>query len=148
MADEKEIRSTEHGTEKEKLKIARLNKPDAQHRKRLREALQGVSDDAMASLLLNIKQGDSQALNIWASRVLPQPKSVMEPVKFKISKGGTLVEKCDEVLAAIADGKLPPDIGLNLITALGTMARVVEVDELAKKLESLEAMLAGNGGES
>lgn len=131
-----------------KLNFTRLSKPGAQHRKMLRDALTGVSDDAMAALLINIKAGDSQALNIWANRVLPQPKSTMEPVKFKLPPKGSILEKCEAVLQAIADGQLPPDIGLNMITALGAIQKVIESEELAKQLEELKAMVEALNGNS
>lgn len=129
--------------EQAKLQIARQKKPGAQHRKMLKEALAGISDEAMAALLVNVKAGDSQALNIWANRVIPVQRSMMEPVQFKLPKSGTVLEKTEAVMQAIATGKLPPDIGVSMIQALGTVARIVETDELAKELAELKQMLGG-----
>lgn len=130
--------------EQAKLQIARQKKPDAQHRKMLRDALAGISDEAMAALLVNVKAGDSQALNIWANRVLPVQRAMMEPVKFSLPKSSTVLEKTEAVMQAIATGKLPPDIGVSMIQALGTVSRIIETDELAKEIAELKQMLGGN----
>lgn len=43
------------------------------------------------------------------------------------------------MLAAVEAGKLPPSQGAALLGAIGTLARVVEVDELTSRVEALEA---------
>jgi hypothetical protein len=35
-------------------------------------------------------------------------------------------------------GQIPPDIGSQLITALANQSRIVEIDELTKRIEILE----------
>ena len=44
----------------------------------------------------------------------------------------------DWLLAAIARGELPVDAGRSLIEALGTLANLVQVDEMLKRIEALE----------
>lgn len=43
------------------------------------------------------------------------------------------------MLAAVAAGELAPGQGAALLASIGTLARVVEVDELARRLDVLEA---------
>ena len=38
----------------------------------------------------------------------------------------------------MADGDLRPDIAAHLVTAAGTLARIIEIDGLKDRLESLE----------
>ena len=38
----------------------------------------------------------------------------------------------------MADGDLPPDIAAQLVAAAGTLARIIEIDGLKDRLESLE----------
>ena len=114
-----------------------------QSRKQLREALNAMIPSAVASLEKRVSEGDLGALQLIASRVLPVPKSTMEPVKFTLQANSTLVEKCEAVMQAIATGKLPPDIGLNMMQALNGMAKVIETEELAKQIEELKELVGG-----
>ena len=41
-------------------------------------------------------------------------------------------------MALIANGEIAPDTGSQLITALGTLARVAEIDELTARITILE----------
>ncbi len=51
---------------------------------------------------------------------------------------GTLTEQGRAVLASVAAGELAPGQGAALLGAIGTLARVSEVDELARRIEALE----------
>ena len=51
---------------------------------------------------------------------------------------GTLTEQGRAVLAAVAGGQLAVSQGSQLLTAIGTLARVVEIDELTQRIEALE----------
>ena len=51
---------------------------------------------------------------------------------------GTLTEQGRAVLASVASGELAPGQGAALLGAIGTLARVTEIDELARRIEVLE----------
>jgi hypothetical protein len=51
---------------------------------------------------------------------------------------GSLAEQGNEIIKATMSGKIPPDIGSQLITALANQAKVIEIDELTKRIEALE----------
>ena len=51
---------------------------------------------------------------------------------------GTLTEQGRAVMAAVAAGDLAPSQGAALVGALGALARVAEVDELAARVAALE----------
>ena len=123
--------------------IQQARKTNEASRKQLREALNAMIPSAVTSLQKRVDEGDLGALQLIASRVLPVPKSTMEPVKFSLPANSSLVEKCDAVMQAIATGKLPPDIGLNMIQALNGMAKVIETEELAKQIEELKELVGG-----
>lgn len=124
--------------------IQQARKTNEASRKQLREALNAMIPSAVTSLQKRVDEGDLGALQLIASRVLPVPKSTMEPVKFSLPANSSLVEKCDAVMQAIATGKLAPDIGLNMMQALNGMAKVIETEELAKQIEELKQMLGGD----
>ena len=42
------------------------------------------------------------------------------------------------MLASVASGELAPGQGAALLGAIGTLARVTEIDELARRIEVLE----------
>lgn len=51
---------------------------------------------------------------------------------------GSLTEQGRAVLAAVGAGELAPGQGAQLITAIGSLARVAEIDEIAARLAALE----------
>jgi hypothetical protein len=84
--------------------------------------------------------GDVQAARTLLERCLPVYRTAAEPVALpELAEADGLTDKAHSVLAAIADGRIPPDLGAQLLTAIGTVARVAEVDELTRRLEALEA---------
>ncbi|MDO9189028.1 MAG: hypothetical protein Q7U24_04100 [Sulfurimicrobium sp.] len=46
-------------------------------------------------------------------------------------------------MTAAAGGNLPPDIASQLIAAVGALARVVEMDELERRIAQLEGVKNG-----
>lgn len=52
---------------------------------------------------------------------------------------GTLTEQAQAVLAEVSAGRLAPGQGAALLGGIATLARVIEVDELAARIEKLEA---------
>lgn len=83
--------------------------------------------------------GDVQAARTLLERALPVYRAAAEPVQVQGMGGAeTLTDKARVVLEAVADGRVPPDIGAQLVTAIGTVARVAEVDELLRRIEALE----------
>ena len=51
---------------------------------------------------------------------------------------GSLTEQGRAVLASVASGELAPGQGATLLGAIGTLARVAELDELAARVAELE----------
>lgn len=74
-------------------------------------------------------------------RVIP-PLRATEEAALLALPSGTLTEQGRAVLGAVASGELAPGQGAALLAAIGTLARVVELDELARRVAALE----GNDG--
>lgn len=85
--------------------------------------------------------GDVQASRLLLERSIAPLKSI-EPTQALALPDGTLTEQGRAVLAAVAGGLLAPSQGSALLSAIGALARVAEIDELVKRIEALEA---GNG---
>ena len=105
---------------------------------KMRESLAGDVPEILAGLVTAAKGGDVQAARLILERVLPPLKGVEQPVTLSLPDGGTLTAKADAMLCAAADGQIAPGQAAQLISALGAMARVAEIDELAKRIEKLE----------
>ncbi|MBK9238524.1 MAG: hypothetical protein IPO19_22185 [Rhodoferax sp.] len=82
--------------------------------------------------------GDVQAARLILERVLPPVKAVEQAVTLQLPEDGTLTAKAAAVLSAAAVGLLAPGQAAQLIAALGTLAKLSEVDELAARIKTLE----------
>jgi hypothetical protein len=81
--------------------------------------------------------GDPQSMRILLDRVLPslRPIEVATPISLPDS---SLTDQGRAVLAAVASGDLAPGQGAQLLAAIGTLSKVSEIDELAKRVAQLE----------
>jgi hypothetical protein len=50
------------------------------------------------------------------------------------------------VLAAVAEGSMSPDSAKSLLEALGVQSRLIESDELVKRIEALEQIKENRSG--
>lgn len=83
--------------------------------------------------------GDVQAARTLLERALPVYRAAAAPVRLpELAETQSLTAKAGTILDCVARGKIPPDLGSQLIAALGNVARVAEIDELARRIEALE----------
>ena len=101
-------------------------------RAEIAEHLPGIIDKTVEMA----KGGDTTAIKLLMDRVLPALRPVDTPVSFAL--GGTLTESGQAVLQAVETGSMTPDQASKLLTGIGTLARVTEVDELTRRVEALE----------
>ena len=106
---------------------------------RLRASLAGEVPEILAGMVLAAKGGDVQAARLILERILPPVKAIEQAVEIQLPAGGTLTAKGRAVLSAVAGGDLAPTQGAALLGAIGTLARVTEIDELAARITALEA---------
>jgi hypothetical protein len=108
---------------------------------RLRASLARDVPDILAVLVLAARGGDVQAARLILERVLPPVKAVELAQAINLPTDGTLTAKGNAVLHAVAAGKLAPALGSALLGAIGTLARVTEMDELDARVAELENKL-------
>lgn len=104
---------------------------------RFREAVEPrlpVIITAMADAAAN---GDAQAAKLLLDRAIPPFKPVAHPTGFHL-EGGSLTERAESILAAVAAGALAPSDGKGLIDGLAALARLIEMDEIERRLKALE----------
>lgn len=91
------------------------------------------------------KAGDVAAARLLLDRVLPALKPVEEVVSLPLD-GATLTDRGRAALDAIAGGQLAPGQGAALLGAIGALAKLVEADELNRRVEALEKRYGTTGG--
>jgi hypothetical protein len=90
-----------------------------------------------AVLVKKAKDGDMAAIRIVAERVCPAMKAV-ESVEPLDMPGATLTERGTSVFDALSRGELGASQASQLLQALGALAKVIETDELEKRIRALE----------
>ena len=104
-------------------------------RKNLAEDLPAI----LAKLVELAKQGDTTAIKLILDRICPTIKPQALPVNLPIVE--SLAGQGQEVINATMTGKIPPDIGSQLITALSNQGKLIELQELADRLTRIEKQL-------
>ena len=104
---------------------------------KLRAAIAGNVPAILQSLTAAAMAGDVQAARLLLERTLPALKPAEQAQALHLPDG-TLTAQGRAVLAAVSAGELAPGQGAALLGAIGTLARVAEVDELARRIEALE----------
>jgi len=105
---------------------------------KMRATLAKDAPDILAQLVTAAKAGDVQAARLILERVLPPVKPTEQPVELRLPAGDTLTAQGRAVLASVARGELAPTQGAALLGAIGTLARVTEIDELTARITALE----------
>ena len=111
--------------------------PGSGELQRLRAAIGEHVPEIIDQLVTAARGGDIQAARLILERVLP-PMKAIELAQAIDMPPGTLTDQGRAVLAAVAAGELAPGQGAQLLAAIGTLGKVVEVDELAARITALE----------
>ncbi len=107
---------------------------------RLRESIVDHVPAIITKLVKEAKAGDVQAAKLLLERVVPPLRAesiAMQFPELEIANG--LAQQGAAVVQAVARGEIPASIGAELLAGLGRHARLVELDELEKRLTELEA---------
>lgn len=112
--------------------------PGSGELQKLRASIAADVPDILAGLVAAAKAGDVQAARLILERVLPPVKATEQAVELQLPDGGTLTAQGRAVLSAVAGGELAPGQGAQLLAAIGSLARVTEIDEFEARLTKLE----------
>ena len=110
---------------------------------KLRAAIGEHLPDIINQLVNKAKEGDSQAARLLLERVLPSLKPIEQAQAINLPDG-TLTEQGRAVLACVASGELAPSQGAQLLTAIGVLGKITELDDLTARIEKLESDHAAN----
>jgi len=118
---------------------------EARHALRWRASLFCVAAESgelpaiVAKVVEAAKGGDMQAANLILSRVLPPLRPSRALIELdNVPERGTAAELAQALVAAAAHGKLPSDAAADLVAAIAATARIIEVEELARRITALE----------
>lgn len=106
---------------------------------RLRQAISEHVPAIIDKLVQQALEGDPQAARLLLERVLPPVRPTEPPVTLDLPAGGALADHGRVILQAAGEGALGPQQAAQLLAALGGLARVVEIDELVRRVEALES---------
>ena len=108
------------------------------HMLAIREQLAKGKDEVVKAILNAAKAGDMQAARLVMERLSPPLKSVSQAVRLDLPETSSPLVIARAILAAAASGSVPPDIAGQLVTALGTLCRIEEVEDLRDRVAALE----------
>jgi hypothetical protein len=112
---------------------------------RARDRIAGHLDELVDVLLERARQGDVAAARTLLERVAPALRAEELPVRVELPEGADLASTGRTVLAHAVAGALAPTQATALLAGLGTLARVIEVDEVVRRLAKLEEQLDASG---
>jgi len=121
------------------------NRRGKTERTKILEALkrEGVTEEGFYDELVRraMNPEDSFALREVLARFSPLKKAVLPDIEFKLDKNGTPAEKVGQILHAISEGKIPPDVGTTIIHAVKNAVDVEASTELKERIEEIEKKL-------
>lgn len=112
-------------------------KPGTGEVAKLRAAIADRVPELLAKLMTQALEGDTAAARLLLERAVAPLKATEQPQALTLPDG-SLTDQGRAVLASVAAGELAPGQGAALLGAIGTLARVSEVDELAARVAALE----------
>ena len=106
----------------------------------LRGLFEGKAEDLVNAVIQKALDGDVTAMRLCIDRIIPAINAESLPIVMPmVNQEGTAADQARDVLGAIANGDLNTEHGAHVVGAIGTLAKIVELDELEKRLAALEA---------
>ena len=112
-------------------------KPGTGEVAKIRAAIAKRVPDLLDAMMAKALDGDVGAARLLLERAIA-PLKAIEPAQALTLPDGTLTDQGRAVLRSVADGVLAPSQGAALLGAIGTLARVTEMDELESRIAALE----------
>lgn len=108
---------------------------------KLRELLEPHATALVKKAVELAKKGDTTALRLCLERLMPAMKAETRLAEIPgLAEAADLTSQGRAVLAAAADGIISAGQSATLLQAIGAMAKIVEVDELTRRIERLETV--------
>lgn len=108
-------------------------------RAKLAQRMLADAEGIVSALIEKALEGDTPAASLILGRVLPSLRSQAEKVTFDFDATAPVVRQVEQVLTAIASGAVAPDVGRQIIEAIGALSAIRATEELEARLAVLEA---------
>lgn len=108
-------------------------------RHRVTKALMDDAPEVARVVVQQALAGDIQAAGLVLARVAPPIKQQAEKVEFELSTDLPFGAQANQILAAVAAGKVDPETGRILIGCLQAVAQIKAVEDLEGRIITLEA---------
>jgi hypothetical protein len=109
-------------------------------RTELRALLVPHAQELIDKVVALAKAGDTTALRILIDRLIPPIKARDESVVLG-NLEGKIVDQGMAILKAVAAGDISPDQAATLIQVIATQTRIIEANELERRIELLEQVI-------
>lgn len=113
-------------------------KPGTGEVAKVRAAIAARVPDLLEKLITQALEGDTSAARLLLERAIAPLKATEQAVELSLPDAGTLTAQGRAVLSAVAAGDIAPGQGAQLLAAIGSLARVTEIDELTNRITALE----------
>jgi|SRR5271165_1645396 len=111
-------------------------------RNRLLTEILSKDEQVIAEKLAELaKGGNLAAISLSADYLWSKIKTQGEPLELSDMTGKTIAEQGMRIVEAMADGEITPDEAATAMQVISSQAKIVEVDELARRLAALEMRL-------
>lgn len=107
-------------------------------RVRLNQQMLADAEAIVSALVERALEGEIGAASLILARVLPALRSQAEKVTFDFDPAAPVATQVEQVLAAIAGGVVAPDVGRQIIEAVGALSSIRATEELEARLTALE----------
>ena len=109
---------------------------------KLRKAILDKSPELLQMVVNKaLNEGDTTAAMALLNKVIPNLKAANEPVQFKLDTDKGLTSIGEKIVQNIADGSVPLYSGSQLLSSLAALAKMQEVDDMARRLAEVEKIL-------
>jgi len=107
----------------------------------------GQTEEGFYDLLISkaYNPEDNFSFNEVLKRLYPIPKQVAPNIEFYFNEKSKPNEKAEQIIKAVSQGQVPPDIGVMLISSIKLSIEIEETTELAERISELEKSMGLNG---
>lgn len=113
--------------------------PGGSKQQKLIRRMLDEANDVLDAVLAKAKEGDPASAGLVFGRILPVLRAQSQTVNFDFDPSLPVTRQIEQVLAAIAAGEIAPDLGQQIIAAIGTLSNARATEDLEARIIQLEA---------
>jgi hypothetical protein len=116
-------------------------RPGCRHRatRAMADLLQAEGEAVTRAAIAAAIAGDVSAQRLVLERLVPARRPEGACIELpELAEAATPSARCDAVIRAVARGDLPAEVGRQLLDGIAAAMRVVEIDEIERRIAALE----------